>query len=394
MARRAKGEGCLMRRAGSRFWWAQFYQDGKAVRKSTGKAVKEEALSVLRRIMGDAERGLPVTDGSLRYDDLRRALIDNYVTKGNKSLAMLPDGTETITGLSQLDKACGWSPTEPGIKISKLTTEWTRKFQRERLAESAGPSIINRSLQALRRGLNILREDGKLAVVPKIRLLKEPSARQGFIEPVKFEELLAALPSHLRPLVATLYYTGARRGEALLVEWEQVDLRRREITLRDSQTKTSEPRVLPLPSRVVALLQDIEPKRGKVFDATNLRVEWERAVVAVGLGTREKIDGGEGKQDWYRFRGLRLHDLRRSAVRNLIKSGAPEKVCMKISGHKTRDVFDRYHIVVTADLHAAMRVVETASLALPSGEPEKSTRKGKLSVQSGRLTGRKVLQPA
>lgn len=366
MARRAKGEGCLMRRPGSRFWWAQYYADGKAVRKSTGTAVKEEALKVLRRLMGDAERGLPVTDGALRYGDLRSALIDNYVTKGNKSLAMLPDGTETITGLSQLDKACGWSATERGIKISKLTTEWTRKFQRERLEEGAGPSIINRSLQALRRGLNILKEDGKLAVVPKIRLLKEPSARQGFIEPAKFEELLAALPSYLRPLVAMLYYTGARRGEALLVEWEQVDLKRREITLRDTQTKTAEPRVLPLPSRVVALLQGIEPKRGKVFDATNLRVEWERAVVAVGLGTREKIDGGKDKHDWYRFRGLRLHDLRRSAVRNLIKSGAPEKVCMKISGHKTRDVFDRYHIVVTADLHAAMRGVETASLATPN----------------------------
>jgi len=344
--------------------------------------------------MGDAERGLPIADGSLRYDDLRAALIDSYVQKGNKSLAMLPDGTETITGLAQLDKACGWSATERGIKISKLTTEWARKFQRDRLAEGAGPSIINRSLQALRRGLNILREDSKLAVVPKIRLLKEPSARQGFIEQAKFEELLAALPSYLRPLAALLYYTGARRGEALLVEWEQVDLLRREITLRDSQTKTSEPRVLPLPSRVVALLQDIEPKRGKVFDATNLRVEWERAVVAVGLGTREKIDGGEGKHDWYRFRGLRLHDLRRSAVRNLIKSGAPEKVCMKISGHKTRDVFDRYHIVVTADLHAAMRGVETASLALPSGAPEKPTVKGKISVQSVRSASRKVRKHA
>lgn len=394
MARRARGEGCLLRRPGSRFWWAQFYQDGRAVRKSTGTAVKEEAAAALRRLMGDAERGLPVTDGSLRYADLRSALIDSYVQKGNKSLEMRPDGTETLTGLSQLDKACGWSATERGIKISKLTTEWTRKFQRERLEEGAGPSIINRSLQALRRGLNILREDGKLAVVPKIRLLKEPSARQGFVEPAKFQELLGALPSFLRPLVAVLYYTGARRGEALQIEWEQVDLDRREITLREEQTKTSEPRVLPLPSRVVALLQDIEPKHGKVFDATNLRVEWERAVVAVGLGTREKIDGGEGKHDWYRFRGLRLHDLRRSAVRNLIKSGAREKVCMEISGHKTRDVFDRYHIVVTADLHAAMRGVETASLALPSGEPEKTAGKGKLSVQSGRTASRKVLQPA
>ncbi|MFZ1916255.1 MAG: hypothetical protein WAU58_01685 [Terriglobales bacterium] len=163
--------------------------------------------------------------------------------------------------------------------------------------------------------------------------------------------------------------------------------------LRDIDTK-----VYGLLERLRAAYRDVfekaRSKRGKVFDATNLRVEWEKAVVAVGLGTREKIDGGEGKHDWHRFRGLRLHDLRRSAVRNLIKSGAPEKVCMKISGHKTRDVFDRYHIVTTGDLHAAMCGVESASLSAPSGEPEKQAVKGKISVQSVRLAARKAVTGA
>jgi integrase len=201
--------------------------------------VKAEALAKLRKFMGDTERGIPVADGKLRYAALRAALIDDYVRKGNKSLEQRADGTETVVGLAQLDTACGYKPAkegqpeEPGMLVSAITTEWTRKFSRERMAElhdkrgpNAGAAMINRSLQCLRRAFNILREDGKLAIVPKIRLHKEPGARTGFLEPAKFTELLRALPSYLRPLIAMLYWSGVRKGEALAIDWAQVDLQR------------------------------------------------------------------------------------------------------------------------------------------------------------------------
>jgi integrase len=117
--------------------------------------------------------------------------------------------------------------------------------------------------------LRIAHEDGKIHSVPKIRMLKEPGARKGFLEIQKFGALIGALPGYLRPLVAFLYYCGVRKNEALSIDWVQVDLQHRFIVLEEEQTKNGEPRVIPLPNVLVALLKEIEPKVGLVFDGTN-----------------------------------------------------------------------------------------------------------------------------
>jgi integrase len=116
------------------------------------------------------------------------------------------------------------------------------------------------------------------------------------------------------------------------------------------------------------MLVRIKHKEAPVFNNTNLRKAWQKACVAAGLGVLSEV---EGKAD-PRYTGLIVHDLRRSAIRNLVRAGVKEKVAMEISGHKTRSVFDRYNIVDTGDVVEAMRRLQTAVPAsndlAPNGE--------------------------
>ena len=118
-----------------------------------------------------------------------------------------------------------------------------------------------------------------------------------------------------------------------------MNLADRVIRLEAEQTKTNQARVVP------------QQQQGKVFDSTNLHKEWAKACVAAGLGTLRPADKAGNR----RYSGLIIHDLRRSALKNLMKAGVTEKVAMSISGHKTRAVFDRYHIVDEANVVNAMR---------------------------------------
>ena len=154
---------------------------------------------------------------------------------------------------------------------------------------------------------------------PYFPMLKEDNIRQGFVIPSQFIELREAMPKHLHPLVTFLYFTGCRVGAALAISWSQMEFEkgRFQLRLEGSQTKNEEPILLPLPLELNDVLKEL-PREGRVFDARNLRKSFQAACVKIGLGVKT------GPKVW-QYKGLLIHDFRRSGVRNPVRSSSENR---------------------------------------------------------------------
>ena len=158
-------------------------------------------------------------------------------------------------------------------------------------------------------------------------------------------------------------------SEILTLEWRQVDLQAGTITLDPGTTKNDEPRTFVFKwidekqrvqwlDELRDLLRDqrvvtdaIQKQSGKIVRTVFHRngkpirsfyTAWENACTAAGCPDRIP------------------HDFRRTAVRNLVRAGVPEAVAMKLTGHKTRSVFERYNVTSVSDLHDAARRLNEA----------------------------------
>jgi integrase len=209
----------------------------------------------------------------------------------------------------------------------------------------------------LRRALNLgaAHEPPKVARVPRFAMLAEDNVRKGFFEHEEFLALRRALPEELRPVLTFAYYTGCRKGEILALLWSQVDLTERVVRLEPGETKNDEARTIPLAPELYEMLKLLKETHDRhysespwVFSRAGKPIKetkhaWAAACKAAGLANAEDKPA------------KLFHDLRRTGVRNLIRSGVPEKVAMMISGHKTRAILDRYNIVDERDLKDAAR---------------------------------------
>jgi integrase len=363
-----------------RTWWIKYYKQGKPRRESSGSSKKGDAERLLKLREGAVAKGEPLSlrIERIKVDELIEDVLKDYEANGK-------DVTRVRLASSKLLAYFG------GMRASNLTTSMVNDYMAKRKGEitrrGTPPSnaMINRELSLLKRAYSLAYQStpAKVHHVPHIPMLTENNVRTGFIEREDYLALKAAAPDYLKPIITMAYFTGCRRGEILGLKWSQVDMGRRIIRLNPNETKNKQGRTIPLPQELCEALEELErqkemlwPNVQHVFVRDSKPVRefkraWQRVCVEIGLG--EIVEDEDGKK---RYEGLLFHDLRRSAVRNLVRSGVPERVAMAISGHKTRSVFERYNIVSEGDLTKAAEALDKyhASMGTILGDVESAER--------------------
>jgi integrase len=234
----------------------------------------------------------------------------------------------------------------------------------QRQQEKAKNASINRELMALKRMFKLAVQRGRISSAPYIPHLKERNVRKGFLEDREYERLekvfSSTSPLWMRTLFALAFNFGWRKSELLGLRVRQIDLAGRVIRLDPGTTKNDEARAAVLTDHLLGMVsecvagkqpedfvltrdRDRRGRRSRGRRIAGFRKAWEEAVKSAGMPA------------------LLFHDLRRTAVRNMVRCGISERVAMQLSGHKTRSVFDRYHIVCETDLHEAAKKLSEAS---------------------------------
>jgi integrase len=212
------------------------------------------------------------------------------------------------------------------------------------LPEAIAPATLNYEMCYLQRSFKLAKQKKLIdRTPPHAPRFRVTNARQGFFERDDCERVVSFLPDYAQDFARFGYLTGWRFGEIATLEWR--DIQGGTIRLRPEVSKDAEGRVLTIVGELAELIEKRRTLRvdllSYVFHRRGQKIDrfyeaWRNACTKAGVP------------------GKLFHDLRRTAVRNMIRAGVPERIAMAISGHKTRRIFDRYNFVNEEDIRQGL----------------------------------------
>jgi integrase len=345
-----------------RYWITYRMPDGKQRRESVGAFEGLDAYSI---------------------SDAREAEAKRMVQKKERRIFdMLPESQMTFSELTDwyldLEKVKALASYDIiKIKLDIFNAEFGNRvvsdlkpvdlenYQSKREREGKAPATIDQEIRKVKAMVfkafdNDLVGGDVIKTFKRVKKLLKPGSdvRDRVLTPSEFEALKKHSSDHIRSIVMMGYYTGMRKGEILNLTWDRVKLHTGLICLRPEDTKDKESRNIPICDELHEMLLSL-PNRIQETDKDNHVIQFHgKPVSDIRNGLKKACVKAGIKYGRFVEGGFIFHDLRHTFNTNMRKAGVQESVIMEVTGHSTREMFDRYNTIDEDDTRNAIGQLE------------------------------------
>jgi integrase len=360
----------------SKNWWYKFTWNGEAIRESTkqtNKRVAEQMEAAHRTSLAKGEVGIrerKVVPTLKVFAPRFQAAIETECADKPATISFYKAKLKILVDDASLS-TCRLDLIDEDL-IDAYKQRRTKKVSRRKQVLS--PASVNRELATLRRLIRLAQEWKIIDRVPRIRMLRGERTREFVLNYTQEANYLAAATGNLHDIALLIIDTGLRMGEVLSLEWCDVRLDPADgakygyLTVRSRKSKNSKSRNVPLTDRVSRMLKELAGSKpvGLVFcrgDGSGLVQTWvneqHRAIRDLLKLPTECVP----------------HSFRHTFGTRLGESGADAFTIMKLMGHSTVTVSQRYvhpspeSVELAVERMAALRLKKVTSVGILLGIP-------------------------
>lgn len=348
----------IHKRSGSPYWWYAFTFRGRRYRGSTKAERKSEAQAIAAALLADLQAA-PQRPESWKLTHV----LGTYYTDHAQHLRSHAFVWQKITLFDAM--------MDTNQPLSSLTTRQLLDFRAKRRGLGIDRPTINRDMAVLKAAINhAVNAHGLAAPAVDWKRLRYPENehRVRFLSHEEFDGLIAAADAGMQLAITAAVTTGLRKTAMLGIEWHQVDLRGRTITI--PKGKGRKPQVVGIATPLLKLLKEhratqsaatkpapgaakpapgtakVVQLRGPVFDLTNFRKRWEKTRTSAGLVDFHWHDLRHTFATWARQGGADLLELQKAMAHSSVAVTARY---MHIGADETVTAFDRAAAAMSRD---------------------------------------------
>ena len=409
---RAKGSGYLEKHG--RIWRARWSADGTTFARSTGTADKRQAEKLLAewtapfQLKNSAEKDSALADKAAGLAAVSDALRSSARSKRDafRKATALPlsdawrafddslfhkEWAQTTHDLNEtrVEAFLAWMrKRHPEIGTAReVTTEHASRFMQEIRKAHSGKTFNDYRAILLQTWDGLRKVDAAAVTENPFRSIERAERRSHTRRELTVEELaavIAATDGEMRLLFAVGIYTGLRLGDAVRLDWGDVDLVRGFVSVVPSKTARHETRVkIPLAPVLRALLEETPARRRRgpvlpglrgVYDESNMNLVRRIQAVFHKAGIDTQTDTAQRNKDGTPRKAVDVgfHSLRHTYVSLCANAGVPLAVVQSIVGH-TSPAMTRHYF------HESDDALRGAAAALPDVVGAVAAGGGKLS---------------